>query len=99
VKYLIYRSPQPLRGGATQLRQRVKRVYFPRSARRITVEAPKTVAARSGKRVYGVLVRYEERLGPTRRWVHRTKVVSLPRSAKNVRLRDRAPEGPLLAVA
>jgi hypothetical protein len=111
VKYLVYRSPQPLRSGATQLRQRVKRVYLPKSARRITVQGPRTVTARSGRRVYGVLVRYEERLGPTRarrnattytlpaRWVDRTKVVSLPRSAKNVRLRDRAPEGPLLAVA
>jgi hypothetical protein len=111
VKYLIYRSPQPLPSGATQLRQRVKRVYFPKSARHITVERPKTVATRSGKRVYGVRVRYEERLGPTRarrnsttytlpaRWVARTKIVTLPRNAKNVRLRDRAPEGPLLAVA
>jgi hypothetical protein len=47
------------------------------SARRITVEAPKTVAARSGQRVYGVFVRYEERLGPTRRWVHRTRGAEL----------------------
>jgi hypothetical protein len=111
VKYLIYRSPQPLRSGATQLRSRVKRVYFPRSARRIRMERPKTVTTRSGKRVYGVLVRYEEHLGPTRarrnettytlpaRWVDRTKIVTLPRNAKNVRLRDRAPQGPLLAVA
>jgi len=111
VKYLIYRSPQPLPNGATQLRLRVKRVYFPKSARRITVDRPRTVATRSGKRVYGVLVRYEERLGPTRarrnsttytlpaRWVDRTKIAGLPRNAKNVRLRDRPPEGPLLAVA
>ena len=111
VKYVIYRSPQPLRNGATQLRQRVKRVYFPKSARRITVKGPKTLATRTGKRVYGVLVRYEERIGPARarrnattytlpaRWVDRTKVVRLPRNARHVRLRDRAPEGPLLAVA
>jgi hypothetical protein len=111
VKYLVYRSPQPLRSGAIQLRTRVKRLYFPRSARRIRVEAPKTAVTRTGKRVYGVVVRYEERLGPTRarrnsttftlpaRWVDRTKVVRLPRHAKGVRLTDRAPEGPLLAVA
>ncbi|OLB97960.1 MAG: hypothetical protein AUH30_09210 [Candidatus Rokubacteria bacterium 13_1_40CM_68_15] len=111
VKYLVYRSPQPLRTGAIQLRTRVKRLYFPRSARRIRVEAPQTAVTRTGKRVYGVVVRYEERLGPTRarrnsttytlpaRWVERTKVVALPRHAKNVRLQDRAPEGPLLAVA
>ena len=111
VKYLVYRSPQPLRSGAIQLRERVKRVYFPKSARRITVERPKRVATRTGKRVYGVVVRYEERLGPARarrnsttytlpaRWVDRTKVIALPRHARAVRLRDRAPEGPLLAVA
>ena len=75
------------------------------------MEAPKTAVTRTGKRVYGVVVRYEERLGPTRarrnstkftlpaRWVERTKVVPLPRNAKGVRLTDRAPEGPLLAVA
>jgi hypothetical protein len=61
--------------------------------------------------VYGVRIRYEERLGPTRarrnsttytlpaRWVERTKVVSLPRNAKGLRLKVQAPEGPLLAVA
>jgi len=35
---------------------------------------------------------------PERR-VDRTKVVKLPRNARGVRLADRAPEGPLLAVA
>ena len=111
VKYLVYRSPQPLANGAIQLRERVKRVYFPKSAQRITVEGPKTAAARTGKRVYGVVVRYEERVRPTRvrrnsrtytlpeRWMERTKVVALPRSVKKVRLTDRAPEGPLQAVA
>jgi hypothetical protein len=111
VKYLVYRSPQPVRTGTIQLRTRVKRVYFPKSARRITVERPKTVVTRTGKRVYGVRIRYEERLGPTRarrnsttytlpaRWVERTKVVSLPRNAKGLRLKVQAPEGPLLAVA
>jgi predicted GIY-YIG superfamily endonuclease len=111
VKYLVYWSPQPLRTGAIQLRTRVKRLYFPKDARRIRMERPKMVATRTGKRVYGVLVRYEERQGPTRarrnsttytlpaRWVERTKVVTLPRNAKGVRLTGRAPEGPLLAVA
>jgi hypothetical protein len=111
VKYLVYRSPQPLRSGAIQLRTRVKRLYFPRSARRIRIERPKMTATRTGRRVYGVVVRYEERLSAARarrnsttytlpeRWVDRTKVVRLPRHAKGVRLTDRAPEGPLLAVA
>jgi predicted GIY-YIG superfamily endonuclease len=111
VKYLVYRSPQPLRTGAIQLRTRVKRLYFPKDARRISMERPKMVATRSGKRVYGVLVRYETRLSAARarrnsttytlpeRWVERTKVARLPRIAKGVRLTDRAPEGPLLAVA
>jgi hypothetical protein len=111
VKYLVYRSPQPLPNGAIQLRERVKRLYFPRNARRIKVEGPKTVVTRTGKRVHGVVVRYEARLTPTRalrnsttytlpaRWVDRRKVVGLPRNVKRVRLTDRAPEGPLLAVA
>jgi hypothetical protein len=111
VKYLVYRSPQPLRTGAVQLRTRVKRVYFPKDARRISMERPRMVARRTGRRVYGVVVRYETRLSAARarrnsttftlpeRWVHRTKVVDLPRNAKGVRLTDRAPEGPLQAVA
>jgi hypothetical protein len=111
VKYLVYRSPQPLRTGAIQLRTRVKRLYFPKGARRIRMERPKMVATRTGRRVYGVVVRYETRLSGGRarrnsttytlpeRWVDRTKVVKLPKNARGVRLADRAPEGPLLAVA
>jgi hypothetical protein len=111
VKYIVYRSPQPLRTGAIQLRTRVKRLYFPKDARRIRMERPEMVATRTGRRVYGVVVRYETRLSAARarrnsttytlpeRWVDRTKVVKLPGNAKGVRLTDRAPEGPLLAVA
>ena len=111
VKYLVYRSPQPLRTGAIQLRTRVKRLYFPHDARRIRMERPRMVTTRTGRRVYGVVVRYEMRLSAARarrnsttytlpeRWVDRTKVVTLPRIAKGVRLTDRAPQGPLLAVA
>jgi hypothetical protein len=29
VKYIVYRSPQPLRNGRVQQRTRVKRLYFP----------------------------------------------------------------------
>jgi hypothetical protein len=111
LKYLLYRSPQPLPSGATQLRTRVKRVYLPRSARDIRMEGPKMALTRTGERVYGVVVRYQERLGPTRarrnsttftlpaRWMERRHVIRLPRNAKTVRLTDRAPEGPLQAVA
>jgi len=89
----------------------VKRLYFLRSARRIRMEGTKSVVTRTGRRVCGVIVRYEERLGPTRvprnsrtfalpaRWVKRTKVMRLPRNAKGARLTDRAREGPPLAVS
>jgi len=96
VKYLVYRSPQPLGTGAIQLRTRVKRLYFPKDARRIRMEGARMVTTRTGKRVYGVLVRYETKLSAARarrdattytlpeRWVDRTKVVALPRTAQGV---------------
>lgn len=110
IAVVVSSRPQPLRTGAIQLRARVKRVYFPKDARRIRVEGPRMVATRTGRRVYGVVVRYETRLSAARarrnsttytlpeRWVA-PKVVGLPRNARGVRLADRAPEGPLLAVA
>ena len=111
VKYLIYRSPQPMRSGRVQERTRVKRLYFPANARDITVSRPTTQEKRTGRQVHGVEVRYQARLsgaeahrGTTiyqlpERWVQRSKVVELPRDAKDVHLVDRPPEGPRMAVA
>jgi hypothetical protein len=110
VKYLVYRSPQPLRTGHVQDRMRVRRLYFPASATEISVEGPRTVTTRTGRQVYGVAVHYRYHLRGTTahrdkttyplppRWAERTKVVELPQGAKNLSLTDRPPAGPLMAV-
>ena len=110
VKYLVYRSPQPLRTGRVQDRTRVRRLYFPASATEITVEGPQTLTTRTGRQVYGAAVHYRHQLrGATAhrdnttyslpsRWAERTKVVELPRGAKALSLTDQPPEGPLMAV-
>ena len=110
VKYLVYGAVQRLRGGHRQERTRAKRIYFPASARDITFELPGTFRRRTGRSAYGVAVHYRSRLAATRvhrgrtmyqlpeRWVRRTKMVELPRGAANLRLTDRAPEGPRMAV-
>jgi hypothetical protein len=111
VKYLVYHSPQPLRTGETQERTRVKRLYFPANAKDIKVDGPGTVEKRTGTRVHGVKVHYQYKLGGTtahrgkttykvpERWADRTKVVELPQGAKDIRLTERPPEGPKMAVA
>jgi hypothetical protein len=110
VKYLVYRSPQPLRTGRVQDRTRVRRLYFPASATEITVEGPQTLTTRTGRQVYGVAVHYRYHLRGTTghrdktsyrlppRWAERTKVVELPQRAKDLSLTDQPPEGPLMAV-
>jgi hypothetical protein len=69
VKYLVYRSPQPLRNGRTQERTRVKRLYFPADATEIRVEDPAELTNRTGRKVHGVAVHYRYQLGsaPSRR--------------------------------
>lgn len=109
-KYLTYRSTQPLRGGRSQMRTRVKRLYFPANARDIKMDVPGTHRRRTGSSTYGVAVNYKSQIGTTTarrgrttfrispRWVPRQKIVELPRGATGVRLMDRAPEGPRMAV-
>jgi hypothetical protein len=110
VKYLVYRSPQPLRTGRVQDRTRVRRLYFPANATEINVEGPQKLTTRTGRQVYGVAVHYRYQLrGATAhrdkttyalppRWAERTKVVELPQGAKALSLTDQPPEGPLMAV-
>jgi hypothetical protein len=62
VKYLVYRSPQPLRNGRTQERTRVKRLYFPADATQIRVEDPAELTNRTGRKVHGVAVHYRYQL-------------------------------------
>lgn len=110
VKYLLYNSAQRLRSGRMQPRTRVKRVYFPANARDIRIDAPKVIQKRTGKHIYGVAVHYRSHLPPTSgqraqtlyripaRWIERLKTVELPQGATSVRLTDRPPEGPRMAV-
>jgi hypothetical protein len=110
VKYLVYRSPQPLRTGRIEDRTRVRRLYFPANATEITVEGPQALTTRTGRQVYGAAVHYRYHLrgatasrGKTTytlppRWAERTKVVELPPGAKALSLTDQPPEGPLMAV-
>jgi hypothetical protein len=110
VKYLVYRSPQPLRTGRVQDRTRVRRLYFPASATEITVEGPQPLTMRTGRQVYGAAVHYRYHLRGTTahrdkktyplppRWAERTKVLELPQGAKDLSLTDQPPEGPLMAV-
>ena len=110
VKYLVYRSSQPLRTGRVQERTRVRRLYFPASATEITAQGPQTITKRTGLQVYGVVIHYRYHLrGATThrdkhayalppRWAERTKVVELPQGAKAPALTDRPPKGPLMAV-
>src|SRR5215211_1536731 len=110
VKYLVYRSPQPLRTGHVQDRTRVRRLYFPASATAITVQGPQTLPMRTGRQVCGVAVHYRHQLRGTTvhrdqttyplppRWAERTKVVALPQGAKELTLTDQPPKGPLMAV-
>jgi hypothetical protein len=111
VLYLVYHSPQPLRTGRVQERTRVKRVYFPADAKDITLGKPGMVEKRTGRRVFGVPVRYEYELSAAKaqrgrttyqlpnRSAERVKVVELPEGAKDVRLTAQPPEGPRMAVA
>lgn len=51
VKYLVYKSPQPLRNGRSQLRTRVKRLYFPADATNIRVDKLGELRKRTGRTV------------------------------------------------
>jgi hypothetical protein len=108
--YLVYHSPQPLRTGRVQERTRVRRLYFPASATKITMQGPQTITTRTGRQVFGVVVHYRYHLHDATahrdktayslppRWAERTKVVELPQVAKAPVLTDQPPKGPLMAV-
>src|SRR5206468_105728 len=110
VQYLVYQSPQPVRGGGVQQRTRVQRLYFPANAKEIKLDMPGTVEKRTGRKVHGVAVHYQYQLASAKarrgnteyqlpeRWADRVKIVELPEGAKSVRLTLRPPEGPKMAV-
>ncbi len=98
VLWLVYYKPSRKRWYA-------KRIYFPGSARNIQLEGPGEYKNRFGRSVWGVKIRYEalvaERvihrhgkvISLPETWVHREKVVPLPRDAEQVSLQeDRPPQ-------
>lgn len=111
VRYLVYKSSQPLRDGRSQERQRVKRFYLPGDSKDVSIDGPKTVEKRTGRKVHGVEVNYRHKLSGAQarrgktsfktpeRWSEKTKVLELPDSARNVRLTNKPPAGPRMAVA
>jgi len=96
VKWLVYYHPK-------RKRHYAKRIYFPGTARNITIEGPGIFENRFGRKVYGVKITYETLVGPAvirkgnavirlpERWVKRTKVVPLPEGATDVKLVDERP--------
>jgi hypothetical protein len=111
VKYLVYQSSQRLANGRVQKRTRVKRVYFPGDASKITVGEPGWCRNVRGRKIFGVPVTYRYVLAPAtarrghtivrlpRRSAQRRKIVPLPRQVEGLRLTTRPPKGPLQAVA
>ena len=111
VLYLVYESDQRSRAGKSNPRRRVKRFYLPRDSKDVRIEGPRTVKKRTGTQVNGVRVQYSHLLAPAtaqrgqttyslpERWANRTKVIELPKSARNVRLTESPPAGARMAVA
>jgi hypothetical protein len=99
--YLVYTSPQRLANGKQQTRTRVKRMYFPKDATDITLGRPGMLERRTGRKVYGVEVRYRYVQDRARGRVDskRSKIVELSEDAKALKLTDDPPEGPRQAVA
>ncbi|AEF95720.1 hypothetical protein [Methanotorris igneus] len=85
-------------------REYSKRVYFPGDAFDIKIEGPGEFVNRFGRKVWGVKITYKTRIGSRtierngisikipETVVTRTKVISLPKEAENVRLVDEKPE-------
>jgi hypothetical protein len=110
VVYLQYASSVRSRSGNPSDRVRVKRVYLPGDSWDLTLDGPKTVRKRTGRRVHGVALQYKHRLagatakrGDTEyrlreRVSERTKVIELPQDVHDLRLLDKPPKG-LVGVA
>jgi hypothetical protein len=103
IRYVTYESEQKNRNGGTSTRRRTKRFSLPAESKDVRIDGPRSVTKRTGRRVNGLQVRYKYRLaGGTRRrgktmtriperWADRMKVLELPKSARNVKMTDRAP--------
>lgn len=102
VLYLVYTSPHKLANGKQQPRVRVKRMYFPKDATDIMLGRPGMLEKRTGRNVFGVEVTYrhvQNRADGRDGESKRTKIVELSDGARDLKLTDDPPKGPLQAVA
>lgn len=101
VLYLVYWSPQRLANGSQQARTRVKRMYFPKDATDITLGRPGTLERRTGRKVFGIEVKYRyiQDLAKGSVESERSKIVQLSEGASDLKLTDDPPTGPLQAVS
>jgi len=97
VLWLVYRTPSKGRWYA-------KRLYFPGSARDITMDGPDNFENRFGRQVWGVKISYQARVAERdlhrqgkvihlpETWVTRHKVVPLPEGAEEIKLQEDRPD-------
>ncbi len=97
VLWLVYYHPGRKRDYA-------KRIYFPADAFDIQMEGPSCFKNRFGNKVYGIKISYKMTIKPTvihvrgkeihlpERVVSKTKIVTLPQKAENIRLMEEKPE-------
>lgn len=81
-----------------------KRIYFPGSAKDIVMEGPGEFENRFGKKVWGVKITYKAKIAPAviriggrvihlpERWVERSKVLPIPKEAKEIKLLEEKPD-------
>ena len=97
VLWLVYYHPK-------RKREYAKRIYFPADAFDIQVEGPGMFKNRFGNEVYGIKITYKMSIKPTvihvrgkevhlpERIITKTKIVTLPEIAENIRLMEEKPE-------
>ncbi len=97
VLWLVYYLP-------SRKRDYAKRIYLPGTYRNLQVEGPAEYFNRFGNPEYGLLLTYETSIKPTvihihgreiqlpERWVTKKKIVSVPETAKNIRITETKPE-------
>ena len=97
VLWIVYYHPQ-------RKREYAKRVYIPQSAKNVKFEGPGEFKNRFGNRVWGIKITYESEVSPTvihirgkeiklpKRTVTKSKVVTLPKTAQNIKITDQKPQ-------
>ena len=85
-------------------REYARRIYFPANIRNIKMEGPDWFVNKFGNKVWGVKITYESKIDSHKirihgkdinlpeKWVHREKIIPLPKEAVNIRLLDTKPQ-------